>query len=108
MVRVQPGELLEPIVIARRYRGPESSGNGGYTSGLVAQRVDAGTVEVTLRVPPPLERPLGRARVRRGGERPRRANLVAEARAAELDLELPQPVSYAEAVRLADATPPDP
>ena len=41
------------IVVARRYRGPRSSGNGGYTSGLVASHVDADTVEVTLRAPPP-------------------------------------------------------
>jgi hypothetical protein len=70
--------------------------------------VGAETVEVTLRVPPPLERPLtvhasaGAVSVRDG------ETLVAEGRAAELDLELPQPVAYAEAVRLADATPADP
>jgi hypothetical protein len=122
-----PGSFLEPIVIAKRYRGPESSGNGGYTSGLVAERVGRlagagavgvgavaiGAVEVTLRAPPPLERPLrvledaavdGGATVHVfDGE-----TLVAEGRAAELDLELPETVAYAEAVRLAESTPPDP
>ena len=124
MVRVEPGKFLEPIVIAKRYRGPESSGNGGYTSGLVAERVgrlagagalDVGAVEVTLRVPPPLERPL-RVLAAGVGERAGDAavhvldgeTLVAEGRAAELDLELPEPVVYAEAVRLAESTPPDP
>src|SRR5688500_18642922 len=45
------------ITIGRRYRGPLHSGNGGYSAGLLAQFVD-GPAEVTLRLPPPLERPL--------------------------------------------------
>ena len=45
------------MTIARRYAGPPSSGNGGYTSGLLAAFVrSAGQpVTVTLRRPPPLE-----------------------------------------------------
>jgi len=54
--------VSETIVVERRYRGPEESGNGGYTCGIVAALLD-GDAEVTLRVPPPLERPL---RVDRG------------------------------------------
>jgi len=53
------------ITIARRFRGPEASGNGGYTCGLVAGFLE-GEAEVTLRRPPPLERPLA---VTREGER---------------------------------------
>jgi len=97
----------EIFEIGRRFRGPESSGNGGYTAGRVAAFVDADTVEVTLRLPPPLETPLrverdDAVRVFAGDD------LVAEARPAELDTELPAPVSYAEATSLADAQPPDP
>ena len=101
------GAAVDSIVIARRYRGPESSANGGYTSGRVAAFVDAETVEVTLRLPPPLETPL---RVERnGGVRVLHGDaLVAEARPAELDLELPGPVSYEDAQALAEARPPDP
>jgi hypothetical protein len=99
--------LPETITIGRRYRGPEQSANGGYTCGRIAAFVDAPTVEVTLRLPPPLETPLrverGEAvRVLHGGD------LVAEARAAELDLELPDAVGYEEAAALAAAQPPDP
>lgn len=44
------------IRIARRFRGPASSGNGGFTAGQLAGFVsDAPAVEVTLRRPPPLE-----------------------------------------------------
>jgi hypothetical protein len=51
-----------PIVVAARFNGPDGSANGGYACGLVAARVDrpiagVGAV-VTLRVPPPLDRPL--------------------------------------------------
>lgn len=80
------------IVIDRRYRGPANSGNGGYTCGLVAGLVD-GDAEVTLRVPPPLETPLrvDGLSVYDGD------TLVAEARRTTVELELPEPVSYAEA-----------
>jgi hypothetical protein len=42
------------ITIARRFRGPPNSGNGGYSCGRLAAFID-GPAEVTLRKPPPLE-----------------------------------------------------
>jgi hypothetical protein len=98
---------LDTFEIARRFRGPEASGNGGYTSGRIAAFVDAPVVEVTLLAPPPLETPL---RVERnGGVRVLDGDrAIAEARPAELDLELPEPVAYARAAALAEARPPDP
>jgi hypothetical protein len=45
------------IVVAARYCGPPGSGNGGYSCGRLAAGL-AGAVEVTLRRPPPLDRPL--------------------------------------------------
>ncbi|HZR94191.1 MAG TPA: hypothetical protein VFA56_00750 [Gaiellaceae bacterium] len=99
--------MTRTIVLERRYRGPEASGNGGYTCGRVAAFVPAAAVEVTLRVPPPLETPLtvtgdGDVEVFDGDR------LVAEARAAELDLVPAPPVAFEEAARLAAAQPPDP
>ena len=47
----------ENITIDRRYRGPLQSANGGYAAGRLAAFVD-GPAEVTLRLPPPLDRPL--------------------------------------------------
>lgn len=46
---------LANLDIVPRYNGPEGSGNGGVSCGLLAQRLghDA-TVQVTLRKPPPL------------------------------------------------------
>ena len=47
------------LTIATRFRGPARSGNGGYTAGALAERVetddDYPVIEVTLRQPPPLE-----------------------------------------------------
>lgn len=96
----------ETITIGRRFRGPEQSGNGGYASGRIAAFVDAPAVEVTLRRPPPLETPL---RVERGAVVCvlHDDDLVAEACAAELDLELPGPVDYERVVALSAARPPD-
>lgn len=53
------GPLGRPaeVTIARRYRGPTHSGNGGYVCGIVASAV-VGPVEVTLHAPPPLDTPL--------------------------------------------------
>ena len=84
--------MSDSLTIARRFRGPESSGNGGYTCGLVAGFVP-GEAQVTLRRPPPLDRPLA---VTREGERVLvhdGPDLVAEAVLAHLDLEgaLPHP-----------------
>jgi hypothetical protein len=76
------------VTIARRYRGPLHSANGGYAAGLLAQEL-GGAVEVTLRLPPPLERPLRLER-----DEPRLLlldgdALVAEARPGEPGVEAP-------------------
>ena len=83
-------------MIARRFRGPRDSGNGGYTCGVIADLV-GNPAEVTLRAPPPLERPLrfdGR-RLWAGHE------LVAEASRAGVAIEPPEPVSFDDAVEAA-------
>ena len=90
----------ENVVVARRYRGPDESGNGGYVCGLVAEVV-GGPAEVTLRLPPPLETPLAVARddgrvALLAGEA-----VVAEGVAAEVEVELPRPVTWEEAKRAA-------
>jgi hypothetical protein len=87
------------VVIARRFRGPSDSGNGGYTCGLVAGFV-GNPAEVTLRLPPPLDRPLrfDGARLWDGD------SLVAEGVPAEVELQPPEPVSFEAA---SDAARPD-
>jgi hypothetical protein len=97
------------ITIDARFRGPDASGNGGYTCGIVAALLD-GPAEVTLRRPPPLDRPL-RIEYDGGGVAVWDGDaLVAEAAPAEVRLDLPEPVAYedAERVRLPHGDPHSP
>lgn len=80
-------------VIARRFCGPPDSANGGYTAGLLAAGAP-GPLQVTLRAPPPLERPL---LLEPGVRLVADEQLIAEARAAPLELALPPAPSFAEA-----------
>ena len=84
------------MTIPARYMGPDGSANGGYACGRVAAFVDSAVVEVTLRLPPPLESPLA---VERDGDHVRVLDgeaLVAEAQPGSVDVEPPR-VSPAEA-----------
>jgi len=95
------GETLATVTIDRRFRGPLRSANGGYTCGLLGARVGA-AAEVTLRRPPPLERPLA---IRRDGERLLLEDgdeLVAEAIAGDPGIEPPAPPDPAVAAAAAD------
>jgi hypothetical protein len=85
------------VTIGRRFRGPEDSANGGYAAGLLASHLE-GPAEVTLRLPPPLERPLvverrGDAVVLLDGDA-----LVAEAIRAEVELDVPPPATWEDAI----------
>ena len=84
-------------IFARRFRGPLTSANGGYACGRLATHVDADVVEVTLRLPPPLEQALevranADTTVLLDGD-----SVVAEARPATLDIAAPVPVPVATA-----------
>ncbi|WP_194898080.1 hypothetical protein [Catenulispora pinisilvae] len=98
------------LTISRRFNGPPHSGNGGYVSGMLAQLVLAefgdtpgAKVEVTLRKPPPLEKPLT-VRQPEESESLRLldgSTVIAEAELVEAAGELIEPVSYDEAVTAA-------
>ena len=56
-----PTEVVSELVVPRRFRGPNSSGNGGWSAGALAHVQDpahGSAVTVTLRQPPPLETPM--------------------------------------------------
>lgn len=46
---------MSELIVAGRFNGPPTSGNGGYTAGLLAAELPPGPVTVTLRFPPPLD-----------------------------------------------------
>ncbi len=89
-----PGDTTATVTIPAHFHGPPESGNGGYTCGVAAATVDAPTVQVRLRVPPPLDRPL-RVEHRDGhnvlldGD-----TVVAEARPGAVALTPPAPVGF--------------
>ncbi len=87
------------VTFPRRFRGPLTSANGGYAAGRLAEFVDADVVEVTLRLPPPLDRPLIVRHDRDVSFLVDGDAVVAEARPAKLDIEAPLTVSAAEAER---------
>jgi hypothetical protein len=99
--------LIASVLISRQFRGPARSANGGYTCGTIAELVDAEIVEVTLRLPPPLEVEL---EVERDGDLVRvthSGRLIAEARPASLELKVPAAPSL-DAARLSEARGDDP
>lgn len=94
------------LVIDRRFRGPPNSGNGGYVCGCLARHV-AGDAEVTLRAPPPLERPLDVLKADGGIALHDNGRLLATARAAGVDVTDVPRVSCEVAEEAAARTPYD-
>jgi hypothetical protein len=97
--------VAETVTIPARFNGPPDSGNGGYTAGLVAQALGKGPAEVTLKAPPPLDRPLdlersGDSVVVRDGE-----TVVAMATAMEIHVDPPAPVGFDAAAEAGERGP---
>ena len=96
--------MQDQVVIERRFNGPPSSAHGGYACAVAAQFLDW-SAEVSLRRPPPLEAPMtvrhdgGGVALEHDGE------IVIAARSADLALDLPEPVSLAEAEAAAAKCP---
>lgn len=87
---------MNTVVIDRRFRGPPESGQGGYSCGVLGARLGPGA-EVSLRLPPPLDRPLELVEVDGGLELRDGEAMVAAGHACELDLEVPDPPAPEEA-----------
>jgi hypothetical protein len=88
---------MASIIIDKRYCGPPNSGNGGYVCGRLARHIPGGA-EITLRAPPPLEKPLdvvamddGQWQLRDG------AAVVATGKAASVELARLEKASFDEA-----------
>jgi hypothetical protein len=95
------------LSFAERFCGPPGTANGGYACGAVAGLLGGPRdVEVTLRRPPPLGRPL---RLRAGGDGAATVHdgedLVAEARPATVALDVPGVVSPEEALAAVERYP---
>lgn len=104
--------MIDTLSIAAQFRGPPSSGNGGYVGGSIAEQFPlipdgpANAIEVTLRAPIPLDVPL--ALLCRGEHRLELRlddQLIAEAEPARLELEVPEPPTFATALAARDQSP---
>jgi hypothetical protein len=84
--------VTESLTLPARFSGPPGTANGGYTCGRLAARLDVDAAAVSLRAPPPLERPLSVVRDGARAELHHGETLVAEATPAELSLAAPDPV----------------
>ncbi|MET4232918.1 PaaI family thioesterase [Bradyrhizobium sp. 482_C4_N1_1] len=88
---------MTEIIIDKRFCGPPNSGNGGYVCGRLARHIPGGA-EVTLRAPPPLDKPLDAAATADGTWELRDgAKVVATGRAASVELARLETASLQEA-----------
>lgn len=92
--------MNQRAVIAARFNGPPSTGNGGYSCGVLGALI-GDSAEVTLRKPPPLDRELAIEVEGTGARRQWRMLdgelLIASGRAAEPDLDVPAPPTLEQA-----------
>jgi hypothetical protein len=96
--------LLETVIVPARFSGPPNSGNGGYTCALLA-RHGGNPAEITLRRPIPIESEMQVVQEDGLYKLLERELLIADGKPASIDLELPKPVSFAEAQRAAEESP---
>jgi hypothetical protein len=89
---------MQLLTVAPRYCGPPGSANGGYVAALFAQHA-SGTVRVRLHLPPPLGVPMQVAHREKGRlELLHEDRVVASAEPAQLELTVPAPPGYVDAL----------
>lgn len=102
---------MNDLVIPSRFCGPPRSGNGGWTAGALAARTPdtsgAGhaPIQVTLRVPPPLDTPLGVRLHDTTTLLEHNETLIAEAERTDAELPAVRPISVADAASATTAHP---
>lgn len=91
---------MTTVIIPGRFYGPPGSGNGGYSCGVIAEAV-GGTVEVTLRRPPPLDAAMKVVATDGGWHVLHDDVLIAEARQSEMPPAAPEPPTLDQAADAA-------
>ena len=96
----------DEVHVARRFRGPPTSGNGGYVCGLLAEWIE-GPAEITLHAPTPLDVPLHRSRAAGLVTLMHGETLLASGKQMiePLDLDIPAPPDDLEIEAAAEAFP---
>ncbi len=92
------------VLIPAHCNGPPTSGNGGYSCGLLAAHIE-GASRVRLQVPPPLETPLNVKREAEGLALYDGDTLVARAWPTQLDTDIPDAPTLEAAGKAASGYP---
>ncbi len=95
------------VLVPHRFRGPNTSGNGGYSAGAVAAALGLplGPAEVTLTLPPPLDVDLPVLAEADGIRVEHAGRPVALARPGALALDIPDPIGFEAAARASEHCP---
>ncbi len=100
--------VKDTLIVPARYRGPASSGNGGYVAGALADELGetgARAVTVTLRQPPPLDATMRITRRDSGLDLAFGGAVLAQATLEDLDVDPVEAVSWDEAVAASTTYP---
>jgi hypothetical protein len=96
---------MNELNIPPRFNGPPSSGNGGYSCGVVAAHI-AGIARVRLHSPPPLDTPMQlHGAEQHALELRSEGTLIATGVTAELQLEIPQAPTLEQARKASEGYP---
>ncbi|WP_262692547.1 hypothetical protein [Kordiimonas aestuarii] len=80
--------MHQTVTIASRFKGPPTSGNGGYVCGMLASLIE-GPAEASLKAPPPLDIDLALSKSGDGSVLMQGDVVLGVAKPATLDLEVP-------------------
>jgi hypothetical protein len=110
---VQLSMQTTTLIIPERFRGPPRSGNGGYVCGVLNGLLTGGrfalpdrrAAEVTLRAPVPLDREMQVEHDDRTLSAQHDGKLIAEATLTTLELEVPEPATWEQALAVREHSP---
>ena len=89
---------MAKVRIERRFRGPPTTGNGGYVAGLVAAALGGSECTVTLKAPPPLDRDLVLTTDDAMASLIEDDSIIVTASREKVDIEVPPPPTLAQAL----------
>ena len=89
---------MATVRIERRFRGPPTTGNGGYVAGLVAAALGGSECTVTLTSPPPIDRDLTLETDGEAASLFSDEGIVVSASKEPVEIDVPPPPSLADAL----------
>lgn len=88
---------MSTVRIERRFRGPPTTGNGGYVAGLVAAALGGSNCTVTLKSPPPVDEDLTLTTLNASATLARDDSILVTASSEPLEIDVPPPPTLADA-----------